>query len=162
MERIPDTTKDVWLPWLEQKGLMQATGKLFNGTGYCCLGVYALARGAAFIKEDDEVDDEGNITNEVDDWMVDINGDDINDNELLEEGWAAQHGIEQYHQALLSHLNDGGEAIVANDSPLFTLYEKHGTKVTGPHAVSVAPNQTKFLLKRHSFLEIAAIIREDL
>lgn len=160
MERIPDATKNVWLPLLEGGELKQAVGALRSGLGYCCLGVYALACGATFTKEDDEVDDEGNITNEVDDYIVDVDGDDVNDNELLDERFAEKHGIHIGQQTFLSHLNDGGECVVRNDDPLFALYEKHGTEVTGPHAATAG--NIKFNMKRRTFAEIAQIIREDL
>lgn len=161
MERIPDATKNVWLPLLEGGELKQAVGALRSGLGYCCLGVYALACGAAFTKEDDEADDEGNITHEVDDYSITLDdGYELNDNELLDQVWASGQGISAEAQTFLSHCNDGGECVVRNDDPLFALYEKHGTEVTGPHAATAG--NIKFNMKRRTFAEIAQIIREDL
>lgn len=60
MTKIPQATKDAWLPLLEGGTLPQTTSKLFNADtgGYCCLGVLAKAQGASFFHEEIEGEDE--------------------------------------------------------------------------------------------------------
>jgi hypothetical protein len=169
--KIPQETKDRWLPLLESGEVKQASGALFNDCihGYCCLGVYAKACGARFFREEIPVETSDGEINEP---QYDVAGDitieidserwghlDLNNNELLDEDWANDQGISPDVQKFLSSLNDGCAGIAVKlDSPLIDLWRKHSVH-TKDSSVSGCMS---FSVRQHSFAEIARIIREDL
>ena len=169
---IPQETKDRWLPLLEGGTLAQTRCFLYRDNdgalpvGYCCLGVYALACGAKFFHreiepdaddEDGEAYNEEDVTVEVPDYRGNINA-----SELLEQEWANQHGLSHEVQNLLSHLNDGGEMAMNDDSPLYAVAMRYAAaQRKAEYTISSKPG-TVFTFTGHSFAEIAKVIREDL
>jgi hypothetical protein len=177
MDKIPQTTKDLWLPLLRSPTTKQCTGHLYDGSGYCCLGVYAKAAGATFVPGIiEEEDDEGNtVETEADGFRAEIPEGgyvtNLNDNELLDQRWATLQGISKEHQELLSHLNDGGQIHLENTHPLYdvvALVAVHATpkakylpmtEVT-PEAANV--DGTMFTVEQHTFAQIADVIEKHL
>lgn len=155
--KIPQETKDRWLPLLED-GLTQARRALYDDgvNGYCCLGVYAKACGATFYRETIEVEGSEDEPRESD-VKVDLLGQDINAQELLEQSWASSHGISPEAQELLSNLNDGGEHTVRRDNLLIHVWLKHAVDV-----VELQENRLRLTLPTYDFAQIAEVIREDL
>jgi hypothetical protein len=162
--KITPEAKELWLPQLEGGTLPQATHALYDGYGYCCLGVFARAKGASFFEADDD-DEAASITGKTE-FICDLAGVDLNNNETLDLGFAEQFGLTSNVQAFLSTMNDGThEVLIRNEDPLYHLYEKHATKVLKPtHSASALIQEAGafFSVKPHTFAEIAKIIREDL
>lgn len=53
--RMPQATLDLWLHHLRSGEVKQGTGRLFDGNGYCCLGVLQCAvTGGRVEQENDE------------------------------------------------------------------------------------------------------------
>lgn len=154
--KLHATEKALWLAALESGQFRQAHKKLFDGTGYCCLGVYAKAKGAEFRRE--VVEEKGELV-ESDVYQCLLNDSDINDGELLDTAFAANSaGLTTSHQAFFSNLNDGSQAwSLREDNPLFPLAlsladgSTRSSNVPFMHTLSVRP---------HTFAEIIAIIKE--
>lgn len=182
MTKIPQETKDRWLPLLRGGELKQSTGRLFDGFGYCCLGVYAKACGATFVPEiesteDDDDDDGGNvIETESGEYAVEVPDGayvtNVNESELLEQEWADRQGITKEVQRLLSSMNDGLAIHLADNDPLADVARKHavgmeardhyhGVGNTIGAAQGYVPG-TLFKFDRMDFAAIAKVIEEDL
>lgn len=178
MTIIPQETKDRWLPLLKATTTKQCTGHLYDGDGYCCLGVYAKACGATFVPEiNSEEDDDGNvIETENGEYSVEIPqgayATNVNESELLEQGWADTQGLTKEVQSLLSTMNDGLSIHLADSDPLAEVARKHAVAMEAKdkydgvaQGAGCAPNYvagTQFKFDRMSFAEIAKVIEEDL
>lgn len=158
--KIPQTTKDMWLPLLESGELTQARQSLYDDgkNGYCCLGIYAKACGASF-----HIDtlDEGTEDERESDVIVTVPGcaGNLNEAELLAQEWADTQGISAEVQELLSNLNDGGEHTIRHDNPLIDVWLKHATDMD--EVLKHGP-RLKLTMPQYTFAQIAEVIREDL
>lgn len=171
--RLPQGTKDLWLPLLESGTLEQAIGALMldvenNGfEGYCCLGVLAKAAGCTFVRQTHTSEtDDGEVCEEPDeDITVEAASGigNINDSETLRQDWADQYGLSNDMQLFLAACNDGGEHHVSVVGTALHLWDKHcvSKKVNAP-TTSVFGDKVTYKMRKHSFAEIAKIIREDL
>lgn len=155
--KIKPEEKALWVDALDSGKHEQGTGHLCTGYNghrqYCCLGVYALAKGASFTRDSDS--DSHDFAVEMPTpkgWMCNLN-----DSELLDDQWAEQTaGLTHDHQNFLSRLNDGHAHTLAPDDPFFELAREY--------ALSETPYETgesiTFTFARHSFEEISAIIKK--
>lgn len=177
--RMHAGARDKWCDMLADTTLLQVTGKLYgeakmidrtnapggaavNQYGYCCLGVLARSQGASFEFETvTETDEDGHETEvEADEATVELPtrpGQDINDNEMLDEGFAESVGLTTNHQGFLSTLNDGGETTVAKASLFFPLYQKYCESESAPR-LGNSDSLRLFKMRKHTFAEIRAII----
>lgn len=142
-------TKTRWLAALESGEYQQCSGTLSNGSGYCCLGVLAKIEGATFTPNPDDTECAAYIgERRVDEGYI-----------MLTDDFAAQHGLTDNGMCLLAALNDGKCFHAALDNPLYELARSLSLEATMsavPSAVAV-----RFHFWRHSFREIAAIIRAN-
>lgn len=159
--KIPQETKDLWLPLLESGELTQARCALYNdgSNGYCCLGLYAKACGASFYRETcaGDPDDDGEPTETETDVKVMVDGEDINACELLDQDFADRHGISSEVQELLSNLNDGSEHTISREHPMFAVWLKHALEEK-----AALPGKATLVMPKYNFAQIAQVIREDL
>lgn len=176
--KMYDEPKVAWCALLADPTIAQTTGKLYGERsdsdrardgkvdryGFCCLGVLAKSQGASFEYEMvTKTDDEGNETEvQADEATVELPtrpDQDLNDNEMLDEGFAEGLGLTTEHQTFLSRLNDGGEATVRKEDPFFALYQKYAEDESAPRFPEAAyPNRRLFKMAKHTFAEIRDII----
>lgn len=169
---IPAEAAKVWCDLLTKPETLQVKGHLhgfgngLGGNGYCCLGVYALSQGGTFeerMDNNDEYDPEDDGSEKLipsGNFECLLDGKTINDDELLDQVWADQHGISFAHQAFLSSLNDGSSSFVLDTNPWQALNKKYALKVTaGTNAYGTPGVTCEF--KEHSFAEIAKIVEEE-
>ena len=117
--------KSLWTAALNS-GEHNQTGALFNGDGYCCLGLYAKVKGCQFLM-DTVIDGEGNVIEQHNGYTVEApDGVDINHNEWLDQEFAETAGITAEHLSLQSHLNDGLDYVIADHMPTHALCVKLG------------------------------------
>jgi hypothetical protein len=158
--KINADTKDLWLPALESGEYKQASNKLYDGEGgYCCLGVLCTVKGAhrQEIMEDAEDEDGDPIEVGSGEFEYMLNGDRVDDgSDMLEDTFADTMGISRQHQDLLTSLNDGTTASVHENNPLIEVWRKVATSERD----SSEANKRYFEMRKHTFPEIAQIIRE--
>jgi hypothetical protein len=164
--KIDEATKEAWITALESGQWPQTANMLYDGTGYCCLGVLCRVKGGEFTPRMFDVeDDEGNVTSQPseDEYEFTVNGHTISEgNDLLDGNFAEELGMTGDHQGLLSSLNDGTTSNIPVDSPLLPIWRKVATEATGDEAASAASvGMVKFYIDPpRSFAEIAQVIRE--
>lgn len=154
---------EAWLAALEAGSYDQTTGVLchidpMNGNqSFCCLGVRAKVAGARFTRSNPDA-----LNNsEMGDMRIYVAGygGSLNQQEMLDERWAEYHGLTLGMQGLLSRLNDGNTAWLPSNDPLAPLYKLLATKAT-PVADGTGREGFTFEFKKHTFAEIAKVIRE--
>ena len=97
--------KQKWIEKLESGQYKQCTGVLYNGDGYCCLGVLIEAAGGEFVQTA-EADEDYGYQAEYD--PKPINGIEVNDGvEVLSNLGLEMFGLTSDQQQMLTRLNDG-------------------------------------------------------
>ncbi len=181
LPKIPQATKDAWLPLLTSGTLKQARNKLclLDGStgkpaGYCCLAVLAVSQGANAYFEVDEgassYDEDGELIDAHYESDVIMDVPDVGnvwDQDLLEQSYADTLGVTKEHQDLLSSLNDGQSMLVRVDNDgLLELCRKHMVEDGNAGLADIDGTERRRFHTRGgqpmSFEQIAAIIKEDL
>lgn len=170
--KIPQATKDLWLPALEGGTFKQCSGSLYDGYGYCCLGVLGVADGKQFVPRfDDDYDSPEDQASEpaIERWDLQSpeNFVDLNNDDLLSDAYGDVLGLSAGHQAMLSALNDGTAMTVVSATDILlpvwkAIAADEGSKVTEELITTYGDEVWKFRCAKHSFAEIAAIIRKHL
>lgn len=178
--KMHDVPKAAWCELLNDPTILQVTGKLYGPVkvaqqlplppnivatgqhGYCCLGVLAKSQGASFeFEQVTEHGEDGDYEVTADEATVSLPtwdpARDLNDNEVLDEDFAASLGLTPDHQSFLSTLNDGGEAAVARTSMFFALYQKYAES-EGATRPGNDDSKRLFKIRKHSFAEIRNVI----
>lgn len=165
--KMDAAAKEAWLAALESGEHDQATNKLYRREtgGFCCLGVFAKLQGCRFEPVfRDTVNSAGQtIKVELDDVIkvLDIAGNDANESEMLLQRYAAQFGISDFAQSVLSRLNDGTTTTIYDSDRWFTqkLAFWRQLELSQPETVNEKGTVT-FHPTQHGFAEIAAVIRK--
>jgi hypothetical protein len=96
--------KEKWVAALRSGEYQQAHGTLFNGTGYCCLGVACIVLGAKFVESTDSIQfGTGSLK-----WRPMLDGVDIGrlSESILVKEVADKVGLTYDNQYKLWHMND--------------------------------------------------------
>ncbi len=158
--KINAADKALWTAALDSGEHEQATGHLFDGKGYCCLGVLAKVKGCSFfLGTHTEEDDEGDEIETDNDSYTVLTSDNanINDSEVLNQDFADRIGLTKDHQNLLSNLNDGRSIMLMPDEPMHAICVKLGIECrTSP----MLPDHEFVVDHKYSFDEISKIIKD--
>jgi hypothetical protein len=103
--KIDEATKEAWITALESGQWPQTANMLYDGTGYCCLGVLCRVKGGEFTPRMFDVeDDEGNVTSQPseDEYEFTVNGHTISEgNDLLDGNFAEELGMTGDHPRVM-------------------------------------------------------------
>jgi hypothetical protein len=164
--KLDPEVKERWALSLEGGTYQQTRSKLYDGAGYCCLGVLAREQGCTFEPIVDETeDDEGNWQEVIEGYTVYdcISRNQVDNDDLLETSYALQFGISDNHQQLFSSLNDASSSTVGANNPLYDIWVKLADEVKPTQAEAPTGERPPCICYFHrprTFAEIAAVIRE--
>lgn len=176
MIKLEQTVRDPWCTALDSSLYTQTTGTLKSADdgGYCCLGVFAEVQGATAVAQydDEATDDEGNPIEAIRRYDFTRNGEDVNDDDLLDEDFAAQYGLTTDHQNFFSALNDGSHFVAYKQeghptAPFYPIMEAIAAEVDdkglcvhcAPGGITRTDTSLSITFRKHSFSEISAILK---
>lgn len=168
--KLPEGVKVKWTEALDGGKFPQCTGHLFDGRGYCCLGVLGKVDGGAFLpimEDDDEADDGMPTEVESGSYSLRKDGQNVNNDDLLCDDYAATLGLSEKHQEMFSTLNDGNSTGFYDTHPLAPVWHalaalpdaKVKLEPQGLLGVGETATHWKAVCEKHSFAEISAIIK---
>lgn len=155
----------VWTEQLDSGQYEQCSGHLKDAVdgGYCCLGIFAKAMGAEEVpvmEDGDDEDEQGDLIEVVSRYDFEVNGEEVNSDDLLDTDWADTFGISNHHQSFFSALNDGSNfSLTEEEHPLYVVLQSLANDPTTNHGTIHRRERLAITFRKHTFFEISQIIK---